>query len=83
MSPAVGVSNVAISLARVVFPQPLSPTSASTSPSWILMFTSSTAFTKGGRLLVSLSRTPDLPVLKCFLRPRVSTSGSAVQEAPH
>src|SRR5271155_4922087 len=83
MSPPVGVSRVAISLPSVVFPHPLSPTSASISPSWMLRFTSSTAFTWGGVRLKTDSSAPDLPALKYRFRPLVSTRGSAIQPTPY
>src|SRR3989440_3015675 len=67
-SPWVGSMSRRRSLPSVVFPQPLSPTSATVSPRWIARSTPSTAWT----FATVRWRSPPLTA-KCFVRPRAAS----------
>src|ERR1051325_10208145 len=75
--PAVGVSCSRISLEVVVLPQPDSPMRPSVSPSWMTKSTPSTALTHAPVRPSSPRR-----VGKCFVRPRTSRMGLAIEPAP-
>src|SRR5438309_9201879 len=67
-SPCVGSISRRRSRPSVVFPQPLSPTSATVSPRWIARSTLSTAWT----FATVRWRSPPLTA-KCFVRPRAAS----------
>src|SRR5213593_3000054 len=70
--PSVGSIRRRMQRPVVVFPQPLSPTSPSTSPAWTSKLTPSTALT-----CPTVRESSPFLIGKCFFRPSTRSSGSA------